>query len=152
MNDSCATYMPAMLSWRGRLGRLRFLVYTVLPMYAACVLLLVVDYVVRTACAGTWHLTAPLACMWVALAGVTALRRLDDLNHARWWGLLLLVPCVNVFFWCYLLCARSSAAAHERGPAPAPNTMLVKLGAGMAAWLLLGTVWAVSVIYMWFPQ
>ncbi|MDQ1919632.1 DUF805 domain-containing protein [Massilia pseudoviolaceinigra] len=136
------TYEPSLFALRGRVGRLRFLVYTILPAYAVLMLLGLSALLSGRAPVGGTATPKLLALLAVALAVVTALRRLDDLNHSRWWGLLLLVPPVNVFVWCYLLIVSGSETANKRGPAPAPNTVMVKLGAMLAVPLLLGTLWA----------
>ncbi|WP_167085644.1 DUF805 domain-containing protein [Massilia frigida] len=147
-----APYEPTLLAFHGRVGRLRFLVYTFMPMFAVLALLSLSSYLSSKDPVGGIMTARLVAFLWIALAVVTALRRMDDLDHSRWWGLLLLVPMANIFFWCYLLFVSGNAAANDRGPAPAPNTLLVKLGAGLVIPLLLGGVWAGYIMYTFLTR
>ncbi|MDM5177145.1 DUF805 domain-containing protein [Massilia sp. DJPM01] len=149
--DPGATYMPTILAFRGRLGRLRLLVYTVLPMFAVFILLALLVFLRGRAPVATVAMARLLPLLWLVLVIVTTLRRLDDMNYARWWGLLMLVPPVNVLVWFYLLFVAGSETANERGPAPAPNTVMVKLGVVLVVPLLLGSVWPAYMLYSFYP-
>ncbi len=120
------TYQPAMLAMRGRIGRMRYLVYgTVVPMLvllAAFGLLMLlpsdspIGYLIL--------LAAPLSA-----AMLVAQRRLYDLGRAAGWSTLLLVPVLNTGLAIYLLFVPGDSGLNRFGPAPQANPREVVLSA-----------------------
>ncbi|HEX8614481.1 MAG TPA: DUF805 domain-containing protein [Telluria sp.] len=120
-----ATYAPTWFGLHGRVGRGRYLVYSVFP---ACAFLLLFMPIYMLGQTGP-----VLAALVVLLAHLltVALRRLDDLDRSRWWILLAAVPVMNALFVLYLLCASGNPQANPRGPAPTSSTAALT----QAAWL-----------------
>ncbi|MDQ1919630.1 DUF805 domain-containing protein [Massilia pseudoviolaceinigra] len=124
----------------GRIGRLRFFVYSLLPPYVL-VALLFMGGIMNSAWPYLTPLRTVLFALTLLLPLVYVMRRLDDLHRARRWGLLYLVPPINFAVLCYLLFAPGDKAANQRGPAPAPNTAAVVLGLLLELPLLLFLAW-----------
>ncbi|WP_166887824.1 DUF805 domain-containing protein [Massilia sp. CCM 8734] len=111
-----AAYTASVFGLHGRIGRGRYLVYSVFP---TCATLLPMAPLFMLA--GSFPAALMLGFALLALLShllIVAARRLDDLDHARRWVLLLGVPGVNVLFVLYLLCAPGNPNANPRGPAP----------------------------------
>lgn len=51
--------------------------------------------------------------VWLNIAA--GVRRCHDLGRSGWLYLVTLIPLVNLFFFCYLVCARGSSSAPELG-------------------------------------
>lgn len=131
-----APYLPAWFSVHGRIGRLRYLVYSLVPavvllMLLACVLwLLAPERGLRSA------LAAGAAGAALGVLVVMTRRRLGDVALPAWWALLVLVPLVNVGLGAYLLYRRGDAGGNLYGAPPSENTTLVAAG----VWVLLLTL------------
>ncbi|WP_167239525.1 DUF805 domain-containing protein [Massilia genomosp. 1] len=129
-----ATYTASVFGLHGRIGRGRYLMYSVFPTCAT--LLLMAPLFVL---AGWFLGTAMLGLALLALLShllIVAARRLDDLDRARGWILLLGVPGVNVLFVLYLLCAPGNPDANPRGPAPTSSVSAFAQAAWLACALL----------------
>lgn len=116
-------FAPRPFSFEGRIGRLRYLLYSLVPAMLFWVLMLVVDGIA----AARHNLldlldTHPLYLLaLVAINFVLMRRRLNDLDCSGWFGLLALVPFVNFPFSLYLLFAAGTPGENRYGLAPAPN-------------------------------
>ncbi len=128
-------------SWRGRLGRLRFLAYG-----AVAYLLLLVLSVAIAFSAGTigseslfgalfWLLLIPYAVFVVLIT----IRRSHDMGWSGWMSLLALVPLLGLL-WIF---KAGSAGANAYGPPPPPNTAGVKFAAfGIFGFVMLSGILA----------
>ena len=133
-------YTPRILSFNGRIGRLRYLAYGIGANFL--LMLVMVPLVGASALMGGTPEgmsavgMAALAVFYVATIVISVMfakRRLNDLNRSGWWILLLLVPLVNFILAIYLLFFPGTEGANNFGPAPAPNTAGVKI----IFWLLI---------------
>lgn len=138
MNDSAPaqTYDPALLSTRGRIGRLRYIAYcTILGL-----LLFPVVLVLSLLTAYVWEGLAFL--MYVAiipffvLSFVMARRRLHDLDASGWWIIALFVPLLNFGVGIWMTCFAGKEGINRFGPAPAPNTRTIRI----FAWVYFGLI------------
>nr|WP_229477318.1 DUF805 domain-containing protein [Massilia rubra] len=124
-----AAYTASVFGLHGRIGRGRYLMYSVFP---TCATLLLTAPLFMLA--GSLPFAVMLGLVLLALLShllIVAARRLDDLDRARRWVLLLGVPGINVLFVLYLLCAPGNPDANARGPAPTSNVSAFT----QAAWL-----------------
>lgn len=136
-------YEPRLVGWGGRIGRLRFLAYSLAGASLALCYGLLIGVLVNVfnwqanetvkVAVGASFLLVPAAALVVAMR-----RRLHDLGASSWWGLLLLVPFLNIVFLVYLLAAPGQAGANRFGQAPSDNTPGVTGGAVLSGLLLLG--------------
>ncbi|RSZ57285.1 DUF805 domain-containing protein [Massilia atriviolacea] len=136
--DRGAAYLPTPFSLEGRIGRMRFLVYALLP---PTVLVLVLAYLLGPLGLARQPGIAQLAGAAVGLAALAIVlamtrRRLHDLARPGWWALLMLLAPFNLLVIAYLLCRPGDAGWNRFGPAPDENTTLVS--AGVWIMLLLG--------------
>lgn len=126
-------YAPSWFSVQGRIGRLRYLVYSLIP---ALVLLLLLAYLAGPRGVGRdvrIELALGFAAAALSVWAVMTRRRLGDVALPGWWALLVVVPLANVALAAYLLFRRGDAGGNIHGAPPAPNTILV----GSGVWLLL---------------
>lgn len=114
-------------SWRGRLGRLRFLAYGAVAYLIFLVLSVAIGVIVGLSGSSRlfdvlfWALLIPYA---VFLALVT-IRRSHDMGWSGWTSLLALIPLVGLV-WLF---KAGSPSANEYGAPPPPNTTGVKIAA-----------------------
>ena len=123
------TYTPRMFALRGRIGRVRYLVYGV-------------GYVGLMLCvmglSGLVGVLAHPALGMIALVLVVPLillnfalhvRRFNDINMSGWWSLLMLIPYLSFIPGLFLLFRQGDAAVNAYGAAPGPNPRAMVLGA-----------------------
>ena len=119
--DDGQTYTPSLFSRKGRLGRLRYMLYSQVLGWSAAVLALVLLSLLEQLGSGAeklWVLAyIPPLLVAVNLGG----RRLNDMNLSAWWLLLIMVPLINLVGILALLVAPGSAGSNRFGPAPAPG-------------------------------
>lgn len=129
--DHAETYRPAFASLRGRIGRARYLAYTILPsfalMFTAGIVAGVLPRHSYMASAAPLLMYIPIICLLL----VMAVRRLHDMNLSGWMALLGLIPVVNLVLWVGLLAAPGTTGTNRHGPAPDRNTT----GVLIAAWV-----------------
>lgn len=127
------TYDPSVISFNGRIGRMRYLSYNMganLIMMAVMVPMLGgIGMMAGDPSMGAGVGIAYVAINIVALvfAVMWGKRRLNDLNRSGWWILLLIVPLVNLALIIYMLFFRGAEGANNFGPAPAENSVGVKI-------------------------
>lgn len=120
-------------SRHGRIGRIRFLSYSVLLWLATMAILAVLGIIYAVFIGlGSDVLIAIISTIIVVVyfAGslvitfLPAVRRLNDLNRTGWLSLLLFVPFLNFLLWLYLIFAPGDEDSNDYGaPALPPTTM-----------------------------
>lgn len=133
----------ALISTEGRLGRVRFIAYS-LGLLLPAVTLDAVMGGVSLALPGTWSewlwtafllMTYPtLLALWV----MVMIQRIHDLSRSGWWALLIFVPIANLFFWLALYALPGTASTNRFGARPPPNSLAVKVCALALSSLALG--------------
>lgn len=124
--DSSDEYQPRFLAINGRIGRLRYLLYSFVSTW---VLMMVIGILaaILLPMLGRGGGNAGLVMMGViyipvlALTFIMAKRRLNDLDRSGWYGLLFLVPILNLLLGLYLMFGRGSEGSNRYGPKPAKN-------------------------------
>lgn len=151
------TYEPQIFSMKGRLGRLRYIVYHTLAAWAylAVVGVLVVMFAMvfgfsaeksAGVMAAMVFLILLLYIPAIAISFIFAKRRLNDLNQSGWLSVLTLVPFVNLAFYLYLVFAPGTKGSNNYGPAPSENQKWVKIFTGVFVTLSL-----LSLVFL-YPQ
>lgn len=139
------TYRASPWALKGRIGRLRYIAYS-FGLYLAVLvpagLLLHLAFGVP---GGMRWLNAVSLFAMAAVGIVTSTRRVNDLGHSGWLSLLILLPLINILFWLWLALAPGKADENRFGPAPGPNSVLVKIGAAVAG--VLGLMAAASMAF-----
>jgi uncharacterized membrane protein YhaH (DUF805 family) len=151
-----ATYNPKIISFQGRIGRLRYLAYNIGATFLLMLVMMPIigmSAFVGGAAGGEAGMSA-LAVLGTIVYYVVAIlisvmygkRRLNDLNRSGWWFLLFLVPFLNLALAIYLLFFPGTDGSNNFGPEPMPNTT----GVLILAWtlpvlFLLGIVAAILI-------
>ena len=128
-------HTPSLFALRGRIGRVRYLAYSVLPnllMLGASA-----GMGIAGSAGGTLALEGLAALAALALAILIGGRRLHDMGRTRWFAAGLLIPVVNLAVFLWLLCTPGDAGANRFGPAPGPNTRAV-----------IALAWAMPIVYV----
>lgn len=143
-------YEPKMMSFSGRIGRVRYLAYalgmyllfglamggvaaisSILPKSAANVLLLVI-------------MTAAYIGLLVYFFSL-AKRRLNDINLSGWFVLVGLVPLVNFIFGLVLMFWPGTPSVNRFGPMPSRNNSGVLLASVLGFVMITGVLAAIAV-------
>lgn len=144
------TYQPRIFALDGRIGRVRYIVYSFVMQLVATVLtaVLVVAVMPLIMSRGQGTPILPvvvLACLpMLASLLILAKRRLNDMNRSGWWSLLMLVPGVSVAVGLVLLLWPGSAGRNDYGPRPAPNPLALVLFGLVLPLLLIGLLAAIA--------
>jgi uncharacterized membrane protein YhaH (DUF805 family) len=129
----------------GRIGRLRFLAYGLLPnaLLILCVMVLMTGSVASGA--GLTVALGLFAAAALALGVLNGVRRLHDLGRKGWLAIGLLIPFVNVAVALWLLFAPGEPDANRYGPAPGANSRaVVALACGVPLILVAAIAAAVA--------
>lgn len=135
------TYMPSMFALSGRIGRVRYLAYSIVAgLLMLPLMFLMMGGIGAIALGGSPEAGAGAGVVGMlafyavsfAVSIILARRRLNDLGRTGWLGLLVMIPFVNVVVFLWLLFGPGDAQANEYGPPPAPNTT----GVIIMAWSL----------------
>lgn len=150
------TYVPKLLSFSGRIGRLRYLAYQVsMAILSYLFLFAVAGLILATSSFSSISQTLESAMGMVVLTvfaialfvgSITiAKRRLNDLDNSGWLAILMFIPYVNFLFSLYLIFAKGNEGSNSYGPAPSANTRAVILGAlVMPILAVLGIIAAIA--------
>ena len=124
----------------GRIGRLRYLAWSLVLMFAA------------TGVMGVVAIAASISDVLGGLLGIAVVigmlvvsvqigaQRLHDIGWSGWLLLLNIVPIINSVFWLLMLVIPGTLGANRFGPPQPANSTAVKVLAGLFLALLLGGV------------
>ena len=124
------TYVPTLFSVKGRIGRVRYLGYSM----AATLLFSFIIVGLTAAMPALAMLSLVLYIPMLAATTILAIRRLNDMDQSGWWSIAMFVPLVNFFVGLWLLFGRGTQGGNSYGPAPSANTR----GVILLAWILPG--------------
>lgn len=151
-------YQPSVFSFKGRIGRLRYVAYG-MGTYLAIIAVLMPLMGGSMLLGGSMELAGEgamsiamiigLAVFYIAIIILSVAfgkRRLNDLNRSGWWLLIFIVPLVNFLMTIYILFFPGSNEANNFGPPAAANSLGVKiLGSIFPLIFLLGIVAAIAI-------
>ena len=104
-----------LLTFRGRLSRLRYFLSSFLSFFATVVIVVVAVLASHELI----KLFAALAVIYLVVVEFSAAaRRFHDLNKSGLWFMLLSIPIVNVFVGFYLLFKKGTEGPNRFGPDP----------------------------------
>jgi len=141
-NEQDELYQPSIFSFKGRIGRLRYLAYGIGTSFILMAVMMPIlggtmfagGMVGGEAAMGGLALIA-MIFFYVATLVLSVMfgkRRLNDLNRSGWWFLLFIVPIANLFMVIYLIFFPGAESSNDFGAAPVANTLGVKI----LAWIL----------------
>ena len=145
-------YQPKVFSFNGRIGRMRYLAYSV--GVNLLLMLVMVPLVGASAFMGGDPTTSMIGMLGIGIFYIVTIvisvmfakRRLNDLNRSGWWFLLFIIPIVNLVLAIYLIFFPGTSGDNNFGAAPAANTVgVLILGWMFPALMILGIVAAVVI-------
>lgn len=155
-NAQDSAYKPKIISFNGRIGRMRYLAYSIgatFLLMAVMMPLIGMSAFVGAGMGGDTGMSM-LGMLGVAVYYIAAIlisvmyakRRLNDLNRSGWWFLLFIVPVVNLLLAIYLIFFPGTDGQNDYGPVPEANSIgVLILGWSMPALFVLGIVAAILV-------
>lgn len=141
VDDATEEYQPVrILAVRGRIGRARYIFYT-LGLSMLIMLLAGIVSGVAGGGLGTAVIVLAYAAVMV-LSMMLSIQRSHDFNMTGWFSLLALVPLVNLVFWFI----PGTDGRNRFGAKTAPNGLGVVLGVCIVpAFFIIGIIAAVSI-------
>ena len=149
--SSGETYSPKFLAVNGRIGRLRYLAYSIGISFL--LMLIMIPLVGTSALMGDMSGASSLSVILYIALNVVAIvvsviyarRRLNDLNRSGWWFLLFIVPIVNLLLAIYLIFFPGTDGSNNFGPPPVANSIgVLILGWMFPVLMLLGILAAIA--------
>lgn len=154
--DESGTYQPDVWSISGRIGRLRYLAYSIantLLIYLVFGVLSAVGLAKFSAGQGKEEMSV-LAVVFLVLLVIGALsisiiyarRRLHDLDQSGWLSILSFIPLINFFFGLYLIFVPGTPSNNRFGQAPCKNSAWVIVGASLLPlFFVIGILAAIAI-------
>ena len=149
-NGHSELYSPSIISFNGRIGRIRYLAYS--SGITVLVMLAMIPLVGASALMGGETAMSSVGVVSISILSIAALvftimygkRRLNDLNRSGWWLLLMLVPLVSLLVTIYMVFFPGTDGENEFGAEPDVNSIGVTiLGLAIPAITLIGVLAAV---------
>jgi uncharacterized membrane protein YhaH (DUF805 family) len=151
-------YQPKIFSFKGRIGRLRYIAYG-MGTYLAIMAVFMPFMGGTMLLGGSMELAGETVMPIAVIVGLSVFyiaiivlsvafgkRRLNDLNRSGWWMLIFIVPLVNLFMAIYIVFFPGSNEANDFGAPPTANSLGVKiLGSIFPLIFLLGIVAAIAI-------
>ena len=138
-NDEEAGWQPVKLfSWHGRIGRARFIAYSVWGYLITIVAAFVLNMAFLIMGQSLWGMALGLAGLvpYFVLIGFASVQRSHDMGWTGWTTLLMIIPFA-VLVWMF---KGGDAGANHYGLPPPPNTLSVKIGAWLMPALFIGMI------------
>jgi uncharacterized membrane protein YhaH (DUF805 family) len=131
-------YTPSIFSFSGRIGRLRYLAYSM-----GAYILMIIAMIPLVGASALMGGESAMSGIGVAVIGVLSVallvmavmfgkRRFNDLNRSGWWLLLLIIPIVGFLLTIYMVFFPGTDGDNNFGPAQTANT----LGVQILAWMM----------------
>jgi len=130
-------YEPSIFALSGRIGRLRFLAYSLVITLLNIKLVTLVE-IQYSSTSNTLLYTTYIA--FLMLHFIVATRRLNDMDKSGWMSLLLFIPIANLALSLYLLFNPGTSSPNRYGAMPAPAN---NLGLGVFIVIVLVAIGAV---------
>jgi len=142
-----------LFSARGRLGRVRYIGYSVGIGFLVNVIAAaaggLVAFLAGDRAPGLWLPGSVIAVL--ALAGLTVyillmIQRLHDFDASGWWSVLAVVPLANLVFYLVLLIMPGAQGPNRFGNPPPPNTLgVILLALVLPLIAIIGIIAAIAI-------
>ena len=129
---------------QGRIGRLRYLAWSLCLMTAALVLWMVASMILAVSVVPGAILIGIFGLGFLVVSVQIGVQRLHDMGWSGWLMLLNLVPVIGTFFPFVMLLMPGDQGGNRFGAPQPPNTRAVKILA--AVWLLVPVIGIVAAI------
>jgi uncharacterized membrane protein YhaH (DUF805 family) len=146
-------YTPSIISFNGRIGRLRYLAYA-MGINFALMIVMVPIMGLSVFMGGSPEAMSPISMVMIGVLYIATIivsvmfakRRLNDLNRSGWWCLLFIVPIANLLLALYMLFFKGTDGDNNWGPAPTANSLgVLILGWMVPAFFVLGIIAAIAI-------
>ncbi|KPA99026.1 MULTISPECIES: DUF805 domain-containing protein [Pseudomonas] len=128
VGDTLPTFGPLkVFSLNGRIGRLRYLAWSMTAALVTFVLLMLLTTILRGSAIVGGLVVVVAAAFYLLLTIQIAVQRLHDIGWSGWLWLLMLVPLIGYVFPFILLFCPGNASANRYGAPPPPNSTSVKV-------------------------
>jgi uncharacterized membrane protein YhaH (DUF805 family) len=143
-------YSPSIISFNGRIGRIRYLAYS--TGISILAMLVMIPLGGASALMGGAADVSSFGVISISVLSIAALvftvmygkRRLNDLNRSGWWLLVFLVPVVSLLLTIYMVFFPGTDGENDFGAEPDANSIGVKiLGLAIPVLSLIGVLAAV---------
>lgn len=146
-DSNLETYQPKLLSSNGRIGRLRYLGYSLIAMIIFGFILgliasLAIPNMPETS---AMIMMVVLYIPLLVFSIIFAKRRFNDLNHSGWWQLIIYIPFVGILVALYLLLWPGTKGSNNYGPPPTKNSGLLIIGGLIVPIFLTGILAAIAI-------
>jgi uncharacterized membrane protein YhaH (DUF805 family) len=145
LDASAEQQEPSILSARGRIGRLRYLAYTIgayLVLIAAMIPVTLIGASTRSGVG--LALLATGGILYFVFTIMAAIQRVHDFDWSGWSVLLFIVPFANLAIGLMILFRGGTEGANRFGPPPTPNTWGVRILGCIAPLAFVGIIAAVA--------
>ncbi|WP_017902856.1 DUF805 domain-containing protein [Pseudomonas asplenii] len=147
VGDTLPTFGPLkVFSLNGRIGRLRYLAWSMTAALATLALIAVLVGVLKGAEVVSGLAIILAVAFYILLTIQMAVQRLHDIGWSGWLWLLSLVPFVGYVFPFVLMFYPGDASANRYGAPPPPNSKAVKVLSILATFVvfLMGVLFALG--------
>jgi uncharacterized membrane protein YhaH (DUF805 family) len=143
--DSSQAYQPSIFSMKGRIGRLRYLAYSMIASLALMVAGSMFGGILAALMGGgQGAIMLLIVLIYVplfAIGFIMAIRRVNDMGYSGWLSLLILIPLVNL----WLVFAPGTKGVNEYGPPPVKNGTGLIFAAVLPFIVVVGILAAVAI-------
>lgn len=145
-------YEPTVFALSGRIGRARYFLYSMVynVILGLVVGLLVAAFGATDVGLAEGDMSSGFSLVFgafyvvgFAVFLILVRRRLNDMDRSGWWGLLLIVPLVNLILALYILFGKGTHGANRFGPPPTKSSSALVVA--LLAIVLLGILAAVAI-------
>lgn len=152
-------YQPKIFSVEGRIGRMRYWVYSILVSFMLQIIIGFCSAVIFGLAGSGFDsaagfdgfgvvgmlLSVVTIVAAVAVSLIFAKRRLNDVNQSGWLSLIMLVPIANLVLGLFLLFAKGTSGSNSYGPQPVPNSVGIKVAFALSVLCIVAVVVAIGV-------
>jgi uncharacterized membrane protein YhaH (DUF805 family) len=135
------------ISLKGRLGRARYLVWSMAAMLPLLPVVLVGIFIAMKSPALATLGSYVVMIILLAFNFTLAVRRLHDMNGSGWWALFLFMPIAQLFLALFLLLKSGDDGGNDYGPPPPPNGAALNIAVGGTLLILMIGFWALYSFY-----
>lgn len=142
--DASAPYQPRYFAMRGRLGRVRYIAYSMSATMGLAFVLSFFVGIIGAVLRSPEAVTIMMVLIYIPIIAVSliyARRRVHDMGFSGWVALVSIIPVVN--FW--LLFHPGPKGENKYGPPPVPNTAGVIVAAVLPFIFMIGILAAVAI-------
>lgn len=151
LNSTSETYKPKLLAVHGRIGRLRYLAYSMIALFIFVIgigipaAILIPNFTAGDSGGMLIGLVLITYIPLLVFSVLIAKRRFNDLNHSGWWQLLIYIPYIGLIPVLYMLLWPGTKGSNSYGPEPEKNSGLLIVAGFILPIFLVGILAAIAI-------